>query len=382
MRFRFLDVERQYIRGHIERFDQKNQMYRRTRWQPEFRELVRKLWGEGPLENRPGYVQKDRALENAGWYVEMGYAMGNVTENMGLYSWESKPLNHYHPLPLDYKEGVTDLSKMSRIVKKVAKFAGADLVGVCQLDRRWIYSHLLDWFTREHKVLEIPPEIDYAIIFAVEMDYTLIKTTPTCTGGAATGMGYSKMAFTAGMIAEFIRNLGYKAIPSGTGTALSIPMAIDAGLGELGRHGLLITYEFGPRVRLAKVLTDLPLQPDTPIEFGVTQFCEKCKKCAQHCPGHAIQYGERTDKPLNISTNPGVLKWPIDAEKCLTSWAKTGSSCAVCIRVCPFNKEPVWLHDMVKWGVSNIPCLDSFFVWTDGLLGYDKPMHPEEFWAK
>ena len=72
------------------------------------------------------------------------------------------------------------------------------------------------------------------------------------------------------ILAEFIRILGYKAIPMGNDTSLSIPLAIDAGLGELGRHGLLITPEYGPCVRLCKVFTDLPLEPDKPIQFGVT----------------------------------------------------------------------------------------------------------------
>jgi reductive dehalogenase len=226
------------------------------------------------------------------------------------------------------KQEVSDLGEMSSIVKRAAKFAGADIVGICRLDKRWIYSHSFNMITREHKVLEIPPEINFATAIAVEMDYTMIKTSPTCIEAAATGMGYSRMAFTAGILAEFIRSLGYKAIPCGNDTALSIPIAVNAGLGELGRHGMLITHEIGPRLRLAKVLTDLPMQPDVPIEFGVSQFCEKCKKCAQNCPGQAIQFGERTDKALNVSNNPGVLKWPVDGEKCLNFWGRNGSSCA------------------------------------------------------
>jgi len=382
MGFRVLDVERRYIRGTVERFDQKYDMYKRTRWQPEWRELGRKLWGEGLPGNKPGFTLRDRALENALWYVECGWAEGNRVENLKLYSWESGPTDKYHVLPPDLKEKVTDPAEMSRIVKKVARLAGADLVGICQLDRRWLYSHSYNMSTREPKVLEIPPEINYAIAIAVEMDYDLIKTSPTTIEGAGTGLGYSRHAYTAGILAEFIRNLGYKALPTGNDTGLSVPIAINAGLGELGRHGMLITYEFGPRVRLAKVLTDLPLQPDTPIEFGVTQFCEKCKKCVQNCPGQAISHGERTERPLNVSTSPGVLKWPVDAEKCLSFWGRNGSTCANCIRVCPFNKTPGWLHDMIKWGVSNVPWLDSFFIWTDGLFGYDKQLRPEEFWTK
>jgi len=59
---------------------------------------------------------------------------------------------------------------------------------------------------------------------------------------------------------------------------LMVPLAVDAGLGELGRLGYLITKEFGPRVRLGAVTTNLPLIADKPINFGVQDFCNICKK--------------------------------------------------------------------------------------------------------
>jgi len=127
----------------------------------------------------------------------------------------------------------------------------------------------------------------------------------------------SELRRAPSMGARFIRGLGYKAIPCGNDTALSIPLAIDAGLGELGRNGLLITPEFGPRVRLSKVFTDLSLVPDEPIEFGVVEFCEKCETCARYCPSQAIIYGERTTQPHNISNNmAGQLKWPVNVDRC------------------------------------------------------------------
>jgi len=92
------------------------------------------------------------------------------------------------------------------------------------------------------------------------------------------------MGITDIALAEAIRMMGYNAIPCKNGTALSIPLAIDAGLGQLGRNGLLITPKYGPAVRIGKVLTDMPLVPDRPIDFGVTEFCQSCKKCAEHCP--------------------------------------------------------------------------------------------------
>jgi len=94
---------------------------------------------------------------------------------------------------------------------------------------------------------------------AIEMDYGKFPTSDVGMS-AATGLGYSKMAFVSSLLAQFVRNIGYQALPCGNDTALSIPLAVDAGLGELGRNGLLITPQFGPRVRLCKVFTDLPLR--------------------------------------------------------------------------------------------------------------------------
>jgi len=191
------------------------------------------------------------------------------------------------------------------------------------------------------------------------MDYDAIRVSPTCISQATAGLAYSRMAFVVASLAQFIRGLGYTAIPSGNDTRLDIPSAVDAGMGELGRNGLLITPEFGSRVRIAKVLTDLPLKPDSPMEFGVDRFCQSCLKCATLCPSQSIQYGDRTDKPVNISTNPGVRKWPINAGKCLEFWARTGNSCCNCIMVCPFNKPagprliPGWLEVMTCWGTMS-----------------------------
>jgi len=159
---------------------------------------------------------------------------------------------------------IDDPETNTRRVKKAAALFGASLAGVCNLDRRWIYSpaYLLTPEGGKTDANIIPEEFKYAIAIAVEMDYDAIRCSPTGPASIATGLGYSKMAFSAGLLAQYIRGLGYQAIPCGNDTACSIPIAIDAGLGEMARNGLLITPEYGPRVRLAKVLTDLPLVLD------------------------------------------------------------------------------------------------------------------------
>lgn len=196
-------------------------------------------------------------------------------------------------------------------VKHAALFYGASLVEVAKLNRLWLYREKFSP-TRENRQRTIPvlsegerlkrtkdawyiPEsMNRVIVLAFEEDYYAIANSPGRLASAATGNGYSRMAVTATTLAEFIRYLGYRAIPAGNGVGLSIPMAIDAGLGELGRLGLLVTPKYGPRVRLAKVITDMLLLPDAPIRFGVTEFCEACLLCADHCPSKAISGRPRT----------------------------------------------------------------------------------------
>ena len=275
---------------------------------------------------------------------------------------------------------VSDKGNLTSKVKRAARLFGASLVGVCELDLRWLYSHVSDDTTGKHEPLELPEGMRSVVVMAVEMDYGLMQTAPTGGAAAATGLGYSKMAFLAGLLARFIRNLGYRALPCGNDSALSIPLAVEAGLGELGRNGLLITEQFGPRVRLCKVFTDLPLVPDEPKFFGVEAFCGVCLKCADDCPSRAITFGSRTTEALNVSTNPGVLKWPVNAEQCFKYWAAKGLDCSTCIRVCPFNQEAGWLHDAVRIGIKHTPWLDRLFLWFDGVLGYGRQLDPESIW--
>jgi reductive dehalogenase len=189
------------------------------------------------------------------------------------------------------------------------------------------------------------------------------------------------MAGMVAGVAEFVRGLGYNATPSINDLGLNIPMAIDAGLGEQGRHGRLITPRFGPSVRLCKVITDLPLMRDRPIRFGVTAFCEVCQKCAEACPVRAISAGERSWGGESISSNPGVYAWHSDGEACRRYFVMGHADpCTTCIRVCPFTKEPGLVHDVVRFFVSRVPALDPVWVRLDDALGYGAQKDPRAFW--
>ncbi len=373
------DRYQQQLVGPIERFDQRKDVFRRARYDPKvirwreaFDDVSKKL-------GKPGYTREDYALTQASWHLEDAYARGNSGANQqGLYDWDLAEPEMVPDTRIDASDRVVNTKR----IKKAARFFGAALVGICELNRLWAYSHVSDEISGEHTPLEIPESYRYAIAIAIEMDYTLMQTSPAVGASAATGLGYSKMAFVAGLLAQFIRRMDYKAIPSGNDTALSIPIAIEAGLGELGRNGLLVTEKLGPRVRLCKVFTDLPLEPDAPTFFGVEAFCHVCMKCAEQCPSRAIPFGEKSTEAPTMSNNPGVLKWCIDPEQCFKWWGANRSDCAICIRVCPFNQAQGWHHDMVRAVVKRTPRLNSFFLWLDGVFGYGEQSDPAVVWEE
>jgi len=205
------------------------------------------------------------------------------------------------------------------------------------------------------------------IVLAFKQDLDAVRTGTSFIASGAVGQGYLRMALVSYALAEFIWGLGYKALPSGNDLALSTPLAA-AGLGELGRSGILVTLEHGPNIRLAKVITDLPMTLDKPRDFGVREFCRACKKCARECPSGAIPDEGETTEPVCISNLPGTKKWYVDVEKCYKFWSDNGRDCANCQAVCPYTKDTrFWTHSL---GAKLAPTFGSAFVALDDALGY------------
>ncbi len=276
-------------------------------------------------QNKEGYSRVDFALAYASWTVHDAFEGGFAKAKIKHYR------NSAATVGIDWTKtryATKDTENMSSYLKRAVKLFGASLVGICKLNRTWLYADA-----------RVPRKFKNVVVMAIEMDSDSIATSPAAPAAAATGVGYSKMAFVLAAVGEFIRNLGYEAIQCGNDTALSVPLAIDAGLGELGRNGLLITPQYGPRVRLCKILTDLPLNPDKPIGFGVQEFCRKCRQCARNCKSGAISNDEEPSfQPVCRSNNDGALKWYVNAELCYKFWCENGVDCSTCIAVCPYNK--------------------------------------------
>jgi hypothetical protein len=312
----------------LKRFNQRKTIFGRKLHDPKS-----DFYNKGMYDNSLNVISKNKVGYS---HLDFARMMGSWTVYdyfHNAFSWDKlTDANSVMDKPVLKKLSINNKSKMSKDIKKTAKYYGAFSVGITHVNDNWIYSKDMD-----NNPIDIPKDCKFAIVMAVKMDGKIIRSSPSFIAGTTTGLAYSKMAFLVSCMAEFIRNLGYKSIPMGNDTALSIPLAIDAGLGELGRHGLLITPEFGPCVRICKVFTDLPLKVDKPITFGVTNFCKDCNKCSDACEADAIQtVKEPSFKTVCPSNNTGIIRWAVNQDKCYKFWIENGGECSNCIAACPF----------------------------------------------
>jgi reductive dehalogenase len=365
------------------RFSQRNDVFSRSFWDPTIRSKMTERFYETyrqPLKqwrSVDGFTQKDYALRNAAWHVTDIFAEYNENEDRREGFLDEFTVQRDGP---SSKLEVGTPEEMSSELKRVARVFGADLVGITHYDQRWVYTHKYSAQTEAEKPNDLPSGLDHVIVVAQEMDYELIETVPSALSGTATGLGYSKDVVVLLSIAQYIRNLGYRAVASLNDTALAIPLAIQAGLGEYGRHGLVITKEFGPRVRFGKIFTDLPLAHDQPIRFGVREFCEICRRCTQACPPKAISNVSPTAEIYNQSNIIGVRKWTTDGEKCFNFWTNQNSDCSICIRVCPYNKDySQWIHRLGRW-LAGTP-LRKLLLNLDVRLGYGSRKPANLWWT-
>jgi reductive dehalogenase len=271
---------------------------------------------------------------------------------------------------------------MASRIKTLARRLGAHDVRIGPLNPAWVYSHrgTPPFFS---KYRPNPPHFDgppegyrdlaygdpihiphrFAIAMAFCQDLNIVRTGGTPISDFEVGRIYALSALTATQLAAYIRALGWPARAHHLRNygVLVVPVAVDAGLGELGRCGYLIHPRLGANLRLACVTTDLPLELDPPVDLGVQHFCENCLKCATTCPSGAISAQEKV-------VVRGVRKWQMDPEKCLIYWGQLGSACTICQVVCPWSKPPTLPHRLVAQIAFAVPAAHRFLVWADDLV--------------
>ncbi|MGI9228410.1 MAG: 4Fe-4S dicluster domain-containing protein [Gammaproteobacteria bacterium] len=216
------------------------------------------------------------------------------------------------------KRPVPDKQAMATEIKRMAMELNAGAVGITTLPANALYQNV----NKDYK---------YAISIAYPMNFQVMEKYITqVESGIEAIRAYHESTRIVVRLAAYIRKLGWPARAYCEGAdILHIPIAIEAGIGELGKHGSLINKELGSDFRLATILTDLPLATDKPVDIAVDDLCLRCQRCTLDCPADAI-----SDKKQLVR---GVEKWYVDFDRCAPYFSMT-YGCGICIQVCPWSK--------------------------------------------
>ncbi len=329
------------IVGDIERWDERDIVFARTA-------LFHAFGPESPefkayYEGHPEYLEYDTKISSLSGLGKTGgidnpmfQAQFAACYKIGAdFCVDGEPAPQKTEIPPE---------RAAKKIKALARFIGADLVGIGLLRQEWAYSHVgrARGSDAGFQPRGTPIETGHhtnAIALGFQMDYDLIQTAPDFPILLATTKGYAMGAWVSVQLAEYIRMLGYSARAHHLANyqVLVIPVAVDCGLGELSRAGLLITKELGLSLRLAAVTTDMPLTHDDPVDVGAQSFCDYCKICAEECPIGAIPMGDKVE-------SNGILKWKLDEQKCYRYWQAVGTDCGICMTTCPWTKPQNWFH--------------------------------------
>ena len=189
------------------------------------------------------------------------------------------------------------------------------------------------WFFEGQKT-----EFKTVIMMGVHHDYEELKHAPEFRAGIEVVRQYGRAAAAAKKITAWLMEQGWDAeAVTGpmAGKLVMIPPALECGVGELGKHGSLINPEFGSSFRLSAVLTNALFASTPKREFGIDEFCSKCRICEDACPPIAIEPDKKMVR--------GDKRWSVDFDKCIPYFAEN-SGCAICIVECPWSRPGVGIN--------------------------------------
>ncbi|MBN2069918.1 MAG: reductive dehalogenase [Candidatus Krumholzibacteriota bacterium] len=368
------------IEGEISRFDERDTVFSREA-------LV-----EGSVEEveyhlvHPEKIEIDRRLAR---FIRAKMERSSDTDEIARAIYESQFIPSAALALPDMVDGLPAREKArwnpeeaKEKIREFALFLGADDVRIGPLKKEWVYSHrgsrpfFNGGYANPPYFEGIPEnyqgarygeriELDHncAISMAFRQSKAMIDTGSSRAVDLETGRIYARSVLVSVQLARFIRALGYPARAHHLRNycILAVPVAVDAGIGELARSGYLVSRRLGANFRLSTVTTAMPLEFDEPVDLGIQDFCDKCKKCAVNCPSGAISRGEKI-------VVRGIRKWQIDPEACLKYWGHTGYTCSICQSVCPWTKPPTLFHRMIASAAVNLPWIRRALVLGDDIV--------------
>ena len=206
-------------------------------------------------------------------------------------------------------------------IRAKARELGFGEVGFIRFDMRYVFKAKRDW------VKPFPN----AVLLAYEQDYGPTQTAPSIEAEGPHHGTYRIMGAVSLDLGDYIRSLGYHAQvhSPNDNSAAYIPMFVEAGLGQLGANGQLLSPHFGSRARIMVITTEAPVTYDKPIDYGIHAFCSICQVCVNRCPGRALMREKVWWR--------GVQKHKLIYRRCRPVMARY-EACGACMRVCPIQK--------------------------------------------
>lgn len=261
-------------------------------------------------------------------------------------------------------------------IKAFAYFLKADVVGACQVPVSAYYSH-------DKLGNPIEPRYQNAIVFLMRKELKAMRASSghDWMGDPLSFQAYQHLALVAETLANYIRRLGWEAVPQYGPSfvnhyiVLLPPLVLAAGLGEVSRAGIILNPYLGLAFKAAAVLTNMPIVPDQPVDFGLQSFCQDCKICAEACPCHAISKGDK------VMYN-GYETWKLDTKRCASYnfTNKRGTMCNTCVKSCPWSNPSTWPHNLVRLMVTKLPFTHRAAIRAAQLLGSNMTAPVEKWW--
>ena len=248
--------------------------------------------------------------------------------------------------PLDAAVPFKSEELASEFIKEVAHRYGATLVGITKTNSNWLYDEGWRGCPPDYNFEEMPAHWEYAVVIGVPMEWDVIIGSPQFSTSSD---AYDRVTTAAYRLEACLKFMGYPArahTPNNGYDLIVPPHAVEAGLGEVGRTGFCITPELGGNCRMAVITTSLPMAIDRPIDYGVAEFCNKCKLCAESCPSGSISMA---DSPDGLVIR-GYEHWYINNGSCYNYWRETMGpmGCRLCVATCPYSRKDNWIHSLAR----------------------------------
>jgi reductive dehalogenase len=282
--------------------------------------------------------------------------------NFDLIEYLQKAVSH----PVSEKTSDLTDEALTRYIKGWTRYLGTHSTGITELRDYHLYTRRGRGVDKGKTIVK---RHKYAIAFTVEMNYENVQSAPGSAAIFESSQQYLRSANIALQLTIFLKKLGYdsRAHIDGDYEVICPLVARDAGLGEIGRMGLLMTPRLGPRARIAVVTTNAPLVPDKyRPDPNMIEFCRVCKKCADCCPGNSIP----TDDMQEID---GVMRWKIDSDSCYHFWCTSGTDCGRCMAVCPFSHRNNFFHNSIRFMIRHSRLFARIAYQADDLFYSRKP---------